>query len=142
MSLFNPDKLFTSLVGAMGLQPGQIQQFVIEVITEVRELRAERLAFKAGVQAKVPELFVKVDILERKLDSILLFLHAMPPLGLVPRPLVNPAGHDYDAALSHALIGTELINGAEYVGNSDHPPGGGYHGSDNGRAEHGDTGTG
>lgn len=78
MSLISPDKIFASLVGAMGISPAQIQNFVNELVAEVRTMKAEREAFKPAASRAYADVIARLDMQERKIDSILLFLHALP----------------------------------------------------------------
>lgn len=71
MALFNPEGLFRSLVSAMGLTPEQIQGFVTELTNELRDMRADRLAFKPASIRVVAEVRADLARIEAKLDRLL-----------------------------------------------------------------------
>jgi hypothetical protein len=69
MALFDPQKLFGSLVSAMGLTPADVVGFVNEVASEVRAIRAERVAFKAACQKTVPDILARLERIEALLSA-------------------------------------------------------------------------
>lgn len=78
MSIFNPDKVFASLVNAMGLQPQQIQTFVTEIVNELRIWKAEREAFKPAAARAYQDIVNRLEIQDRKIDALTMMLHVRP----------------------------------------------------------------
>lgn len=78
MSLFNPDKVFASLVNAMGLQPQQIQTFVTEIVNELRIWKAEREAFKPAAARAYADIVARLETQDRKIDALATMLHVRP----------------------------------------------------------------
>jgi hypothetical protein len=87
VGILDPERMFRSLVGAMGLQPEQIIGFVNEVITELRTIRAEREAFKAACRATVPDIVARLERLEKAVWEI------HQSVTGIPRPLLESETH-------------------------------------------------
>lgn len=70
MALINPEKIFNGLMSAMGVTPEIVTSFVTEIVTEVRTMRAERVAFKAACQQVVPDIIVRLKRVEDACERI------------------------------------------------------------------------
>jgi hypothetical protein len=91
MSFLNPDKMFASLVNAMGLKPDQIQTFVTELVTELRVMKAEREAFKPAASRAYADVTDRLARVENKIDALMMLLHARGVSISPPKP--NGASH-------------------------------------------------
>jgi len=93
MALFDAEKIFRNLVAAMGVTPEQITSLIVEVVTEVRTIRAEREAFKAASARTVPDVLARMERIEKTVWE----MHQI--ITGVPRPLLeteNHAGNEHD----------------------------------------------
>ena len=70
MALFNPEGLVRSLVSAMGLTPEQIQAFINELVAELRDMRADRLAFKPASARAYQDVVQRLDRIDAALDRV------------------------------------------------------------------------
>jgi len=77
MALFDAEKIFRNLVAAMGVTPEQITSLIVEVVTEVRTIRAEREAFKAASAKVVPDVLARLTRLEDTCERLDDMLHAI-----------------------------------------------------------------
>lgn len=81
MALFDAEKIFRNLVSAMGVTPEQITSLIVEVVTEVRTIRAERESFKRASGQIVPDVLARLE----RIEKVVWELHQS--LTGVPRPL-------------------------------------------------------
>ena len=72
MALFSPESLVRSLVSAMGLTPEQVQAFVNDLVGELREIRADRLAFKPASARAYQDVVQRLDRIEAKINLMLM----------------------------------------------------------------------
>lgn len=82
MALFDAEKIFRNLVAAMGVTPEQITSLIVEVVTEVRTIRAEREAFKAASAKVVPDVLARLERIENKV-AMLCETHGDPVISVV-----------------------------------------------------------
>jgi hypothetical protein len=64
------EKMFRSLLGALGVQPQEVLDGLKFVVSEAMTLRQEREGFKSGVQIFVPEVWRRVALLDEKMQYI------------------------------------------------------------------------
>lgn len=103
MALFDPDKIFRSLVSAMGITPEQVVSLVTEIVTEVRTIRLEREAFKAASARVVADYNARLDRIEATINSIANELAMARPRTAAPFREMETD--------EHGRHGTEHVNG-------------------------------
>jgi hypothetical protein len=79
MALFDPEKMFRSLVQAMGVSPEQVQQALSLLFSELNTLKAEREAFKAASGEVVAVFIRRLDAQDARLSRIEQLLQVLLP---------------------------------------------------------------
>ena len=73
----NPETIMSGLMKSMGVSVEDFAGFIGTVMTEMRELRADRLAFRPASIKAYQELTARMERMETKLDRAVLMLDAI-----------------------------------------------------------------
>lgn len=93
MALFDAEKIFRNLVAAMGVTPEQISSLIVEVVTEVRTIRAEREGFKAATAKVVPDVLARLEQIETLLANLVLAAGVVTDHSIQPVKELNHVGN-------------------------------------------------
>ena len=77
----NPETIMSGLMKSMGVSVEDFAGFIGTVMTEMRELRADRLAFRPASIKAYQELTARMERMETKLDRIVTLceFNLLPP---------------------------------------------------------------
>jgi hypothetical protein len=71
MALFDINKLGASLMASMGVSPDQVRAFVVTVLQEVADMKADRLAFKPASQRAYRDVVERLERMERNQATLM-----------------------------------------------------------------------
>jgi hypothetical protein len=66
----DPEKIMAGLMKSMGVSPEDFVRFITDIQTELREMRADRLAFKPASIRVVQDMTARMDRIEAKQQCI------------------------------------------------------------------------
>jgi hypothetical protein len=75
----NPEAIMSGLMKSMGVSAEDFAGFINTVMTEMRELRADRLSFKPASAKAYQDVTTRLDRLETKIDGMIVMLDANFP---------------------------------------------------------------
>ena len=75
----DPEKILSGLMKSMGISSEDFVRFLTEIQTELREMRADRLAFKPASIRVAQDITSRLDRLESKMNRLLFLLDAEVP---------------------------------------------------------------
>jgi hypothetical protein len=91
----DPEKIMAGLMKSMGVSPDDFVRFITDIQTELREMRADRLAFKPASIRVVQDMTMRMDRIEALLVNI---QHRLPPL---EKPYTNGEEHERSSDIGH-----------------------------------------